>query len=422
MLAFDPKWLQDSNIAAARQELACEPRLDSLRAQTQLRRQGFAPEVAAFIIEQTLLQHLASERQVFRENLPYTLERNALEQSTTWPLAALRARLLRERLQPQRMVEIGTGIGGDSLELVRSCPLITYEMDPVRSAMAGHNLQLLKANTGEAVHNFEVLADVFKNLDRKRLGGAAIFIDPARRHIDAAGQSKRIQRPSDYLPSLDAITSLLQELDSPGCVKVAPGILDEDVPPQNCLIEFISHQRTCKEAVLWLYPGAHGRHAWVLDRDNHWHFFQSDKIELPLNQPREGLVVHEPDPAIIRARAIGGLGQALQAGQLDRQIAYLIGPKTSCWHPCTQSFEIVEVLPLNQKQIRQWCQSNKIGHLEIKKRGVAIEPEAYRRGLKLEPKKHNNGATLICTRAMDQPVALMARRLVEAPKLDPLTQ
>jgi hypothetical protein len=99
LLAFDPKWLQDSNIAAARQELACEPRLDSLRAQTQLRRQGFAPEVAAFIIEQTLLQHLASERQVFRENLPYTLERNALEQSTTWPLAALRLASLTLPLQ-----------------------------------------------------------------------------------------------------------------------------------------------------------------------------------------------------------------------------------------------------------------------------------------------------------------------------------
>jgi hypothetical protein len=69
---------------------------------------------------------------------------------------------------------------------------------------------------------------------------------------------------------------------------------------------------------------------------------------------------------------------------------------------------VVDVLPLDTRTVTAYCRDAGIGTLEIKKRGVDIDPAAYRTKLKLKGK---GSATLIVTRAGAGRVAIVAERI-----------
>ena len=67
------------------------------------------------------------------------------------------------------------------------------------------------------------------------------------------------------------------------------------------------------------------------------------------------------------------------------------------------------MLPLrNSQTCRAICANARIGQLEIKKRGVDIDPEKLRRELKL---RGDNAATLLITRVAGRPTAILAQRV-----------
>jgi hypothetical protein len=76
--------------------------------------------------------------------------------------------------------------------------------------------------------------------------------------------------------------------------------------------------------------------------------------------------------------------------------------------PFGQVFEIQDVLPLKTPAIKKWVREKNIGTLEIKKRGVDIDPAALRPTLTL---RGSEQATLILTRLGDKRVALAATRV-----------
>lgn len=120
-----------------------------------------------------------------------------------------------------------------------------------------------------------------------------------------------------------------------------------------------------------------------------------------------GAFVHEPDGAVIRARLIGEAARMLDAGMVDPQIAYLTGD-AAVTSPFVQSFRVREVLPAHPKAINQALRAADIGRLEIKKRGMDIDPAAFRRKLAL---KGSAEATLILTRTSSGRVAILADRV-----------
>ncbi|MEK9987964.1 MAG: SAM-dependent methyltransferase, partial [Aquiluna sp.] len=63
--------------------------------------------------------------------------------------------------------------------------------------------------------------------------------------------------------------------------------------------------------------------------------------------------------------------------------------------PWLTRYKVIDELPLQEKAIRQYLTKQDIGRLEIKKRGVDIEPELLRKRLKL---KGSGAATLIATK------------------------
>jgi hypothetical protein len=70
-------------------------------------------------------------------------------------------------------------------------------------------------------------------------------------------------------------------------------------------------------------------------------------------------------------------------------------------------FEVIAELPYGFKSLRSALRAQGIGALEIRKRGLAIEPDQLRRDLRLAGP---DSATLILTRVDDGPIALLCRR------------
>jgi hypothetical protein len=120
-----------------------------------------------------------------------------------------------------------------------------------------------------------------------------------------------------------------------------------------------------------------------------------------------GDYVYEPNGAVIRARLIGDLARSLDAGMLSEGIAYLT-TDTHTATPFATAFRVLETLPFDEKKLRQALQERRIGTLEIKKRGVDVDPAALR--TRLRPKGPESG-TIILTRVAGTRVALLVERV-----------
>ena len=92
---------------------------------------------------------------------------------------------------------------------------------------------------------------------------------------------------------------------------------------------------------------------------------------------------------------------------LDPRIAYVT---SSTYVPTVlaSAYEVVEELPYKEKALRAWVRGQGIGTLEIKKRGVDLDPAQLRK--KLAP-KGSASATLIITRIGREAVAYSCRRV-----------
>ncbi len=121
-----------------------------------------------------------------------------------------------------------------------------------------------------------------------------------------------------------------------------------------------------------------------------------------------GAFLHEPDGAVIRARLIGDVARSLEAGMLDEHIAYLTSD-AALTSPFVASFRVREELPADTKELAKALRERGIGRLEIKKRGVDVDPAVLRKTLTLSG---DESATLILTRIGNRRrVALLADRV-----------
>jgi hypothetical protein len=120
-----------------------------------------------------------------------------------------------------------------------------------------------------------------------------------------------------------------------------------------------------------------------------------------------GEFVYEPDGAVIRARLIGQLASRVGAGMVSDGIAYLTGDE-AVQTPFASVFRVLERWPLDEKRIKRELKERGVGTVEIKKRGVDVDPAAFRK--RLAPKGRGS-ATLILTRVAGRHTALLVERV-----------
>jgi len=367
---------------------------DAAAALARLRRSGAAPERAATALKQARLRARAEPK--FGEFAArMLLTEDGLQQATRLGVAARHAARFRDA-GLQRVADLGCGIGGDALAFSGlGLAVHAVERDPVTAAIAAYNLA--------AFPDAEVEVGAAEEADLSRADG--VWLDPARR--DGA---RRLNDPADWSPSLGFAFGL----GRPTGVKLGPGI-DRGLIPDGWEAQWVSDGGEVVELVVWSGPLARegvGRAALVLTAGGAAELTApGDSADAPVGAIGEYLL--EPDGAVIRARLIGDLARRLSpaARMLHPTIAYV----TLDEEPDTafgQAFRVLDVLPLDAKAVRRALAERDASSVEIKKRGVDIEPAAFRRQLRLRPgASAPRELTVILTRLGDRRRAILAERL-----------
>jgi hypothetical protein len=359
-----------------------------------LRKAGHSPSLVASVMTQAKLRQKAQSK--FGEFASRMLFTEAgLEQASRLSVAAHHAnRYVRAGLSS--VADLGCGVGADSLAFAAAGLSVTaVDADEITAALATYNL----APFPEA----RVLHATAEDVDLS--GVDAVFLDPARR-TSGHSNTQRLTRSEDYSPSLDFAFSLADT--HPTGIKLGPGF-DRDRLPEGWEAQWVSVNGDVVELGLWSpglsRPGV-GRAALVITTTGaHEMMSTSDSEDAEVGDIAR--YIFEPDGAVIRARLIGDLAREMGAHMLDPQIAYM-SSNVFVETPFAHGFEITERLPLDVKKIRAWATTNNIGALEIKKRGVDIDPAEFRKKLSLSGK---DSATLILTRIGDERMALVAQRV-----------
>lgn len=372
---------------------AWDTRSDVVRTVADLRRQGHSPGLVAAVLTQSRLR--ARARAKFGEFADRMLFTEAgLEQATRLRVAALHAGRY-ARAGMRHVADLGCGIGGDAMAFAAiDLEVTAADADEVTAAVAAFNLTPFP--------RVEVLHSRAEDVP---LGGIdAAWLDPARRST-AGGVTKRLAA-ADFSPPLDFAFGLAERM--PVGVKLGPGT-DRDLVPPGTEAQWVSVDGDVVELAVWTgalaRPGV-GRSALVIRGDQaHELIAPADSEDAPVGPL--GDFLYEPDGAVIRSRLIGDLARANGAWMLSEGIAYLTADREFDT-PFARGFRVLDRLPADERHLRQSLHSRGVGTLEIKKRGVDVDPAALRTRLKL---KGEASATVVLTREEGRHVALLVERL-----------
>lgn len=367
---------------------------DVLKMVANLRKDGNSPSLVATVLTQAKLRGKAvakfgdfAGRMLFTEA--------GLEQATRLPVAALHAgRYVRAGLTS--VADLGCGIGADALAFAGAgLNVHAVDADEVTAAITTYNLApfpeaIVSHGTAEETD----LSDV-----------ESVYLDPARRTSGHTNTS-RLASSEDYSPSLDFAFALATK--RPTGIKLGPGF-DRDLIPDTCEAQWISVNGDVVEVGLWFGPlkrDGISRAALVIHNDG-MHELTSAADSEDAEVGELGKFLYEPDGAVIRARLIGDLARSIGAHMLDEHIAYMSSDIVVST-PFASTFEVVQEFALDVKVLAKELKTRGIGTLEIKKRGVDIDPAEFRKRLSLSGK---SSATLFLTRLGERRVAILAQRV-----------
>lgn len=355
-------------------------------------RKSISAQRARLIAEQLALRIKAREK--FSRPGEMFFERTALAQATDEWIAHYKAR----RFEPgEPLADLCCGLGGDLLGLASRGAVRGIDHDPIKALLTNENCRRLMPRAAARVETADI-ADV----DLKDY--SAWHIDPDRRP-----SGKRTTAIDRYRPDGRAIDGLLRA-NRNAAIKVAAAARVPDHWSGEAQLEWISRAGECRQQVAWFgalaeQPGQ--RRATIIARDGSWLHSIAGVADLAAPVAPIGRFVYEPDAAILAARLVGQLAQKLGLARIAPDIAYLTSDKPIDDRGLA-AFQVEEVLPFRIKHLKEILRARGIGDLEIKKRGVDLEPDRLRRQLAgpgLE------AATIIVTRAGDRTVAILARRM-----------
>lgn len=363
---------------------------DVVRIVSDLRKAGHGAGLVAAVLAQAKLRSRAAAKfGPFAERMLFT--EAGLEQATRLSVAAQHAgRFARAGIG--WVADLGCGIGADALAIAAlELEVTAVERDEVTAAIAAYNLA--PWSNARVEH-----ADA-ERFDLSGIGG--VFLDPARRE-----GAKRLKDPRDWSPSLDFAFGLADRL--PVGVKLGPGI-DRDLIPEHAEAQWVSVDREVVELGVWFGPLARDgvrRAALVLGEHGAAELVAGSDSEDAGSGPLGGYL-YEPDGAVIRARLIGDLARELDGRMLDSSIAYITADEPRAT-PFAAAFRVLEDFPLDKRVLKRELAARGIGTLEVKKRGVDIDPAQFRTAMAL---KGDASATLVLTRIAGKRRAILAERV-----------
>jgi hypothetical protein len=419
------RWLTSSDAepylaAAAASERTSPQFVQSLRGQ-------LTSEQVRAILEMAALRERAADKFPWPERLFFTAK--GLEQATDWRLARYKAATAFHRLPGVSAFDLGCGIGGDLLALAMVGSTIAIERDSVSAEFARANLQNCwpYSRTAQLHVQSQVRCDDLTNIKLPR--DSFWHLDPDRRPVGARAVHWEWLEPGPAV-----IASLIQRQPN-AVIKGAPAAPAPTTELGDYSREWVSTRRECRQQLLWLgalaenqelhratriidaetaalYPQRSSDMLRSTSIDDPWqpsvaYSFQGRPGQTSETTPIWGTYLYEPDPAVLAADLAGDLAQILCWTQLETSIPYFTSNILSL-HPLWSSFRIEAVLPWRRERVKSLLRERQIGQLEIKKRGVPLDPAEVRQQLQL---RGENSAVLILTRQGKQIQALFCARV-----------
>lgn len=359
----------------------------SLGAAERLRRE-FPPELAAAALNQVALRRRATGK--FPRADEMFLTSDGLQQATRPAVADWRAYRFADA-GTSEVWDLGCGLGADAMAFQEAGVRARgVEADETTAAFATANLALVGAPP--VVHA--------RAEDVEVPDGAGVFLDPARRT-----DRGRTWDVADFTPPWSLVEHYLSS-EHFTCVKLGPG-LPKELIPDGVAATWVSEKGSVVEVSLWnrfepgycavVFPRAGGEPVEV----------RAPTVANELGVREVGAYLLEPDNAMIRAGLVSEAAPGVDAWLLDPHLAYLSSDEP-VHSPLVDCFEVREVLPYDLKALRAHVKQQGIGTLEIKCRGIDVDPAALRRQLK---PKGSASATLVLSRTPHGAVAAFTQRV-----------
>ncbi|ORA59252.1 THUMP-like domain-containing protein [Mycobacteroides franklinii] len=285
---------------------------------------------------------------------------DALQQATPAAVARHRA----ARLAGLVVHDVTCSVGAELAALDGvAAVVIGSDIDPVRTAMARHNM-------GERV--LVCRADALAPSSRAQV----VIADPGRR----SGGRRRFD-PSAYSPPLDAVLRTYADRDV--VIKCAPGLDFVELREQTGFdgeIEVVSLDGGVREACLWSAGLARVRRraTVLLTTGDGYQLTDADPDDCAVAEVGEWII--DPDGAVVRAGLVRHYAARHSLWQLDSRIAYLSGNSVP---PGMQGYRVLDSLPYSEKRLRQALAARDCGSVEITVRGIDVDPAVLRTRLKL---------------------------------------
>ena len=372
----DYRWLVGAEAAEWLARLADST--DSLVSRTRLLRRSLSAGRVHLLLEQCELRRRAGGKFSAAQRMFFTPR--GLEQATDQWVARCKASRFHAG---QSIADLCCGIGGDLVGLAGKGRAVAVDMNPVHALLATANCTALGLELESTV--IADAADVpLRCFD-------AWHIDPDRR---PAG--RRTIQLEWSAPPLAAMQHMLQVVPD-AAVKLAPASETPERWSDLAERQWIGSGRECRQQVAWFgrladHPGRRS----VVVVNHHGETSQTlvGSAGTAVDEaPQVRRFVYEPHAAVLAAGLTGTLAQLWRVSTVNRKVAYLTGDQP-IQDLRLSTFEVTDVLPLDAKRLRDVLRARRIGQLEVKKRGVTIDPEAIRRKLQV---RGDHSATLLIT-------------------------
>ena len=299
-----------------------------------------------------------------------------LEQATAEAVARHKSQRFTAASEPDLVVDLCSGIGGDALAIARSARVVAVDLDPAMAARTRWNAGVYEVDVQGLTTRAEELAIP---------PDALVHVDPDRR----ATADRKANAVADYVPGLEFLLNLTRSTRG-GAIKLGPASdFAAHFGGPEFEVEVTSLGGECKEATIWFgdraTPGIR-RRATSLPSGATWTDRDGDGGSSSANPVAVGSLdrwVYDPDPALIRAGLLDGFARAQGCHRIEAGVDLLTGSGRA-ESPLVSSFEVVAEFPLDVKTLRREVATRGLGPLEIKTRGLATRPEAYRAQLRPE--------------------------------------
>jgi THUMP domain-like len=362
---------------------------------------------ASLLTQQLELRRRAARR--FPDGQRWFWTDRSLAQASDWWSARYKASLFPN---DATVVDACCGAGADAVALGMSHSVIAIDQDPTLVLFANANLKLHQTDgqaNGQAIVG-EVPRDLPDQCDW-------LHLDPDRR---PKGQTDwRLKDAEQFSPTLEQSLEMANRAKG-AIIKLAPSTMfhperwrmsSDSIDLTRC---WLGNQSECRQQLLLTgklaMPKSDTRLAVLCEPSQTPLMIRGTPIEDCKSRMEVGSYIYDCHPVLIASQLQTSWAETVGARPVFGHLGYYT-LDTHVDSPWAQAFEVVEVLPWDQRRVRRWLKEHHIGEVEVKKRLVELDANGIQKQLR---GAGDQQITLLITRIGKQTRAIAARRLERA--------